>query len=277
TDKVFKAKELCDEVHVLIPVFPGTNCEFDVARAFEEEGAKAHIFVFRNLNEEAILTSIDEMAALMDKCQIFAIPGGFSSGDEPDGSAKFIVNVLQNEKIKAAVSRLRERDGLILGICNGFQALIKSGLLPYGEIKTMKDDDCTLYRNDINRHVSTMVTTRQVTNNSPWLANATVGEVHSIAVSHGEGKFVCDEAHLKHLIENGLIAFQYCDLAGNATMDAQYCVNGSTYAIEGIVSDDGHVLGKMGHSERYVEGVFKNIEGLKKQGIFKNGVNYFKK
>jgi len=277
TDKTFKSSHCVDEVKVLIPVFPGTNCEFDTKRAFEEEGASCRIFVFRNLTEQDVLESIDEMAALLDEVQIFAIPGGFSSGDEPDGSAKFIVNVLQNEKIKSALNRLRERDGLILGICNGFQALIKSGLLPYGEVKTLADTDSTLVKNDINRHISTMVKTRAASNNSPWLSGMNVGEVHSIAVSHGEGKFVVNEEELKKLIENGQIAFQYCDEEGNPTMDENYNYNGSTYAIEGIVSVDGHVLGKMGHSERYFTDVFKNIPGNKKQNIFANGVNYFRK
>ena len=277
TEKTFKSKTLVDEVNVLIPVFPGNNCEFDMKRAFEEEGAKCTIFVFKNLSEQDVNDSIDEMAALLDKTQIFAIPGGFSSGDEPDGSAKFIVNVLCNEKIKAALNRLRERDGLIIGICNGFQALIKSGLLPYGEVCELKDTDSTLYRNDINRHISCMVSTRAVSNNSPWLSGMNVGETHSIAVSHGEGKFVVSQENLEKLIANGQIAFQYADENGNATMDEHYNFNGSTYAIEGIVSEDGRVLGKMGHSERYFTDVFKNIPGNKKQSIFRNGVNYFEK
>lgn len=277
TKKTFKSKKCVDEVRVLIPVFPGTNCEYDTQRAFEEEGAVCTVFVFRNLTEQDVLNSIDEMATLLDQSQILAIPGGFSSGDEPDGSAKFIVNVLQNEKIKAAITRLKARDGLILGICNGFQALIKSGLLPYGEVKTLSESDATLVRNDINRHVSSMVRTRAVSNNSPWLQGMQVGEVHSIAVSHGEGKFVVNDKELKKLIKNGQIAFQYCDEEGTPSMDARVNLNGSTYAIEGIVSEDGHVLGKMGHSERYFTDVFKNIPGNKKQNIFANGVNYFRK
>lgn len=277
TKNSFKSEHLVDEVNVLIPVFPGNNCEYDMKRAFEEEGAKCTIFVFRNMSEQDVNESIDEMAALLDKTQIFAIPGGFSSGDEPDGSAKFIVNVLCNEKIKAALHRLKERDGLIIGICNGFQALIKSGLLPYGEVRTLSDHDSTLVKNDINRHISCMVNTRAVSNNSPWLSGMTVGEVHAIAVSHGEGKFVVQKEELEKLLKNGQIAFQYCDELGNATMDEHYNFNGSTYAIEGIVSEDGRVLGKMGHSERYFTDVFKNIPGNKKQSIFRNGVNYFKK
>ena len=277
THKTFKASKTVDEVKVLVPVFPGTNCEYDTKRAFEEEGASVEVFVFRNLDEQAILDSIDELADKIKGVQILAFPGGFSSGDEPDGSAKFIVNVLQNAKIKAAIKEFRANDGLILGICNGFQALIKSGLLPYGDIRTLDDSDCTLYRNDINRHISTIVTTRVASDNSPWLCGMEVGSTHSIPVSHGEGKFVCSEEHLQTLIENGQIAFQYCGEDGNAAVNPLGNVNGSTWAIEGIVSEDGHVLGKMGHSERYCEDVFRNIPGNKKQSIFRNGVQYFKK
>ncbi|MCI5773244.1 MAG: phosphoribosylformylglycinamidine synthase [Erysipelotrichaceae bacterium] len=277
TDKTFKASELTDEVKVLLAVFPGTNCEYDTSRAFEEEGATCTTFVFKNLTEQDVLTSIDQLAALIEKTNIFVIPGGFSSGDEPDGSAKFIVNVLQNAKIKAAIDNLRQRDGLILGICNGFQALIKSGLLPYGEIKALDKDDCTLYRNDINRHISCVANTRCTSNNSPWLASNDVGTVYQIPVSHGEGKFIVSPEKLDELLANGQVAFQYCDVEGNVNDLPQNNINGSTYAIEGIVSKDGHVLGKMGHSERYVQGTFKNIYGNKKQNIFKNGVNYFRK
>ncbi len=272
-----KSTHPVDQVFVTIPVFPGTNCEYDMKRAFEEEGAIGNIVVFRNLSEQDVHESIDELAAAIDACQIFAIPGGFSSGDEPDGSAKFIVNVLQNEKIKAAFDRLRERDGLIIGICNGFQALIKSGLLPYGEIRTLSEDDATLVKNDINRHISVMANTRVSSNNSPWLQDCKVSSVHSIPLSHGEGKFVVNQAQLESLIEHGQIAFQYCDEFGEASMDEHINYNGSTYAIEGIVSRDGRVLGKMGHSERFFEDVFVNIPGNKKQSIFANGVNYFKK
>ena len=275
--KSFKANDTTDHVKVLITVFPGTNCEYDTCRAFEEEGAECTVFVFKNMLEQDVMSSIDELAALIAKTNIFVIPGGFSSGDEPDGSAKFIVNVLQNVKIKKAIVDLRKRDGLILGICNGFQALIKSGLLPYGEIKSLGKDDCTLYRNDINRHISCIANTRCTSNNSPWLASNDVGTVYQIPVSHGEGKFIVDQEKLQQLIKNGQIAFQYCDIDGNVNDLAQNNINGSTYAIEGIVSEDGHVLGKMGHSERYVEGTFKNIYGNKKQNIFKNGVNYFRK
>lgn len=273
----FKSRYLVDEVHVCIPVFPGSNCEYDTARAFSEEGAIPHILVFRNETEEMIFDSIERFVALLDKCQIMALPGGFSSGDEPDGSAKFIVNVLQNEKVKNAVHALLDRDGLILGICNGFQALIKSGLLPYGRIQTLDQSAPTLFRNDINRHISTVVHTRVASNNSPWLAHEKVGSVHAIAVSHGEGKFVASQEMVEDLFDKGCVAFQYCDPEGNLTSDTNYNVNGSVCAIEGICSYDGHVLGKMGHSERYFEDVFKNIDGNKKQSIFASGVQYFKK
>ncbi|MDD6467041.1 MAG: phosphoribosylformylglycinamidine synthase [Erysipelotrichaceae bacterium] len=266
-----------DEVRVCIPVFPGTNCEYDMKRAFEDEGAKGTIVVFQNQSESQIFDSITRLVKELDRSHILAIPGGFSSGDEPDGSAKFIVNVLQNEHVKAAVERLLARDGLILGICNGFQALIKSGLLPYGTIKKMDGNDATLYRNTINRHVSTMAHTRVASNKSPWLQGFTIGEDHMIAMSHGEGRFVLEPEQLKQLQENGQIAFQYCDFNCNPTMDPVFNINNSDFAIEGIVSSDGHILGKMGHSERYQEGLFINIEGNKKQNIFKNGVDYFRK
>lgn len=275
--KTFKSKYPVDEVHVCIPVFPGNNCEYDTARAFKEEGAVPHILVFKNETEQMIFDSIDELVELLNKCQILAIPGGFSSGDEPDGSAKFIVNVLQNEKVKNAVHGLLDRDGLILGICNGFQALVKSGLVPYGRIQTLDENAPTLFRNDINRHISTVVQTRVASNNSPWLAHETVGDVYSIAVSHGEGKFVASSELVSKLFDEGCVAFQYCDLNGTLTSDAHYNVNGSVCAIEGITSFDGHVLGKMGHSERYCHDVFKNIPGKKKQSIFASGVSYFKK
>lgn len=277
TSTTFKSSHCVDEVNVMIPVFPGSNCEYDVARAFEHEGAKAHITVFRNETPEWIESSIQTFVDTLNKCQILAIPGGFSSGDEPDGSAKFIVNVLQNERIKQAVHDLLDRDGLILGICNGFQALVKSGLLPYGRIQTVTKDDVTLFRNDINRHISTVVTTRVASNNSPWLQGCSVGETHSIAISHGEGKFVCNDQMFNTLKEKGCIAFQYCTTDGQLSNASDVNVNGSTHAIEGIVSFDGHILGKMGHSERYYSDVFKNISGNKQQSIFANGVNYFKK
>ena len=273
----FKSVNTVDEVNVCIPVFPGTNCEYDIKRAFEDEGAKGNIIVFANQNEDMILDSIERLVNELNRSQILAIPGGFSSGDEPDGSAKFIVNVLKNEKVHKAVEDLLKRDGLILGICNGFQALIKSGLLPYGRIDDAKGDDPTLFLNSIHRHVSTMAHTRVASNKSPWLSSFKPGDDHMIAMSHGEGRFVCDEKTLNELIENGQIAFQYADYDNKPSMDSRFNINNSDLAIEGIVSKDGHILGKMGHSERYTEGLFKDIPGNKKQNIFKNGVDYFRK
>lgn len=275
SEKKYQSKVQVDTPLVFIPVFPGTNCEYDIARAFKDEGAETDIFVFNNQSADTIRESIEIMAEKISKANIIAFPGGFSSGDEPDGSAKYIVNVLQNETVKNAIHAFLDNDGLILGICNGFQALIKSGLLPYGRIQTPTDDAPTLFRNNINRHISTMVTTRVGSNNSPWLADMKVGELHKIAVSHGEGKFVCNAEDMKALYENGQIAFQYCDLEGNVTMNSEYNVNASYAAIEGITSIDGRILGKMGHSERYAEGTFQNIDGNKKQNIFRNGVRYF--
>ena len=275
-DREFVCQTPSQQVRVLIPVFPGSNCEYDTRRAFEEEGADVTIFVFRNQNEQAVLQSIDQLAALLDNSHILAIPGGFSAGDEPDGSAKFIVNVLQNEKVKTAVHRLLDRDGLILGICNGFQALIKSGLITHGRIQTLDQNTPTLARNTINRHISSVVHTRVASNRSPWLQGLHCGQVHAIPVSHGEGRLVADEQWIRRLFENGQVAFQYCDQEGNPTMDPAYNLNGSDWAIEGLISPDGKVLGKMGHSERYCSDVFKNIEGEKKQNIFANGVRYIR-
>ena len=205
------------------------------------------------------------------------IVGGFSSGDEPDGSGKFIANVLSNPKVNNAVQTLLKNDGLILGICNGFQALIKSGLLPYGDIESLNADSPTLFRNNINRHVSHIATTKVTSNKSPWLSSFKPGDCHSIAVSHGEGKFVASDEVIAKLFENGQVATQYVDLDGDPTMNGAYNLNGGSYAIEGITSPAGRIFGKMGHSERYEEGLFKNIEGEKLQNIFKNGVDYFKK
>ena len=272
-----KSKFPVDVVKVVIPAFPGTNCEYDVCRAFEKEGAVCEIVVFKNQSEQQILSSIMQLANSIETCQIFAIPGGFSSGDEPDGSAKFIVNVLQNETIKNAITDLLARDGLILGICNGFQALVKSGLLPYGEVRALNDTDATLYRNSISRHVSTMATTRVASTLSPWLNSFECGENHVIAMSHGEGRFVASADVINELVANGQIAFQFADEFGNATMDVANNINGSALAIEGITSIDGHILGKMGHSERYSDGLFKNIYGNKVQNIFRNGVDFFRK
>jgi phosphoribosylformylglycinamidine synthase len=266
-----------DEVVAYFPVFPGTNCDYDTEKRFRNAGATIKTSVFRNLTSQDIFDSIDEMAANIDNADIFVLSGGFSAGDEPDGSGKFIANVLNQDKIKDAINRLIERKGLILGICNGFQALIKSGLLPYGKLGEVKEDSPTLFRNDINRHVSQIVSTKVMTNGSPWLSSFSTGEVHSIAVSHGEGKFVVSLEEAKRLRDNGQIAFVYVDDDKELTTEAPYNPNGSNYAIEGIISPDGLILGKMGHSERYEEGLFKNISGDKSQNLFQNAVDYFKK
>ncbi len=240
-------------------------------------GAQAETFVIRNLTAKAISESVDTMVKMINNAQIIMLPGGFSAGDEPDGSGKFIATMFRNPKIKEAVTNLLEnRDGLILGICNGFQALIKLGLVPYGEILPMKDTSPTLTFNNIGRHVSQMVDTKIISNKSPWLALTEPGDIHTIAVSHGEGRFVATEEEIKALFASGQVATQYVDLEGNPTMESPYNPNGSMYAIEGITSLDGRVLGKMAHTERYSEGLMKNITGNKEQPIFKAGVQYFK-
>ena len=263
---------------VFIPAFPGTNCEYDSARAFEDAGAKASIKVFRNLNYANIEDSIETMVKEIESSQIVMIPGGFSAGDEPDGSAKFIATVFRNPRIAEAVNDLlTNRDGLMLGICNGFQALIKLGLVPYGEIKAVTSEDApTITYNNIGRHQAKVVTTRIASNKSPWLAGTQVGDLHSISISHGEGKFVANKETFDQLVANGQIATQYVDLDGNATYDIDYNPNGSFYAVEGITSVDGRILGKMGHSERIGKYTLKNIHGEKDQKIFESGVNYFK-
>ncbi len=263
---------------VFIPAFPGTNCEYDSARAFEDAGAKASIKVFRNLSYANIEDSIETMVKEIESSQIVMIPGGFSAGDEPDGSAKFIATVFRNPKIAEAVNDLlTNRDGLMLGICNGFQALIKLGLVPYGEIKPVTAEDApTITYNNIGRHQAKVVTTRIASNKSPWLAGTQVGDLHSISISHGEGKFVANKETFDQLVANGQIATQYVDLDGNATYDIDYNPNGSFYAVEGITSADGRILGKMGHSERIGKYTLKNIHGEKDQKIFESGVNYFK-
>lgn len=262
---------------VFIPVFPGVNCEYDTAAAFEAAGAKTDIFVIRNLTPDAIKESVEEMAKRMKQAQIMALPGGFSAGDEPDGSGKFMATMFRNPTLTEAVEDLlTNRDGLILGICNGFQALIKLGLVPYGHIVPLKDDSPTLTFNTIGRHISRMVDTKVVSNKSPWLSLCEPGDIHTIAVSHGEGRFVATEEEIKHLVANGQIGTQYVDLAGNPTMESPYNPNGSFYAVESVTSPDGRVLGKMGHSERYTDGLMKNIPGNKFQPIFLSGVQYFK-
>ena len=262
---------------VVIPTFPGTNCEYDTARAFSQAGAEADIYVFRNLTSAHIEESLAELAKKIKESQILMLPGGFSAGDEPDGSGKFISTVLRNPMIADAVMDLiKNRDGLVLGICNGFQALVKTGLVPYGEIREPKPGAPTLTFNDIGRHVACYATTRIASNLSPWLANTEVGDLHNIPFSHGEGKFYASEAEIKQLASSGQIATQYTDLAGNPSMDIAYNPNGSLYAIEGITSPCGHVFGKMGHTERRGSDIAKNIPGNKHQALFKAGVAYFK-
>ncbi len=260
-----------------LPVFPGTNCDYDTAKAFRRAGAEVEMSVLCNLGGDDILRSIDEMRAHIDRCHIFVLSGGFSAGDEPDGSAKFIVNVLNNDKIRSAIHALLDRGGLVLGICNGFQALVKSGLLPYGRLGMVTEESPTLFRNDINRHISQVVTTRVASVASPWLAGFEPGELHSIAVSHGEGKFVVSEELARRLFEAGQVAFQYAGPDGEATSEAPWNPNGSSYAIEGILSPDGRILGKMGHTERWEENLYKNIDGNKRQDLFGNAVAYFRK
>ena len=262
---------------VFIPVFPGNNCEYDSARAFEAAGAMADTFIVRNLTAAAIEESVEAMVKYIKNAQIVMIPGGFSAGDEPDGSGKFIATMFRNPRIKEAISDLLEnRDGLMLGICNGFQALIKLGLVPYGEIRDLSVASPTLTFNNIGRHISQIVTTRVVSNKSPWLSCCEPGEEHAIAVSHGEGRFYAPESVIKELFANGQVATQYVNMQGVPTMNTPYNPNGSLYAIEGITSPDGRILGKMGHSERFAPGLFRNIAGEKDQKLFKSGVNYFK-
>ena len=261
---------------VLIPVFPGTNCEYDTARAFENAGAEPEIFVIRNLTSEQIHESLDEFVKRVNESQIVMIPGGFSGGDEPEGSAKFITSFFRNPRLKDAVHELlKQRDGLMLGICNGFQALVKLGLVPYGEIVDLTEEAPTLTFNEIGRHQSMMVNTRIASNKSPWLMHTKVGDVHRIAISHGEGRFVASEELIRKMAENGQIATQYIDLAGEPTYSIRFNPNASVCAIEGITSPDGRVLGKMGHSERMGNYVCKNVPGVKDQLIFKAGVDYF--
>ena len=262
---------------VFIPVFPGTNCEYDSARAFERAGAKVITKVFRNLDAEDIRGSVDEFEKAIGQAQMIMFPGGFSAGDEPDGSAKFFATAFQNAKIKEAVEKLlNERDGLALGICNGFQALIKLGLVPYGKIVGQTDDAPTLTYNTIGRHISKMVYTKVVTNKSPWLQGAQLGGVYTNPASHGEGRFVASEEWLDKLFANGQVATQYCDPEGNISMNEEWNVNGSYRAIEGITSPDGRVLGKMAHSERRGDHVAINIYGEQDLKIFESGVKYFK-
>ncbi|MGN0482821.1 MAG: phosphoribosylformylglycinamidine synthase [Lachnospiraceae bacterium] len=276
-DDIYVCKNKVAKPTVFIPVFPGTNCEYDSAKAFERAGANVITKVFKNLNAEDIRDSVEIFEKSINQAQIVMFPGGFSAGDEPEGSAKFFATAFRNEKIKEAVMKLlNERDGLALGICNGFQALIKLGLVPYGEIRQQTEDSPTLTYNTIGRHISKMVYTKVVSNKSPWLANAQLGSTYVTPASHGEGRFVASKEWIDKLFANGQVATQYVDLDGNASMDEEWNVNGSYSAIEGITSPDGRVLGKMAHVERRGDAVAMNIYGEQDLKIFESGVEYFK-
>ena len=275
SNAVIKVKETIEKPVVYIPVFPGTNSEYDSAKAFEKEGAEVNLVPFVTLNEEAIVKSVETMVDNIGKANILFFAGGFSAADEPDGSAKFIVNILLNEKVRVAIDSFIVRGGLIIGICNGFQALVKSGLLPYGNFEDASSTSPTLFYNDANQHVAKMVETRIANTNSPWLAGVQVGDIHAIPVSHGEGKFVVTAEEFAELRANGQIFSQYVDFDGKPSMDSKYNPNGSVNAIEGITSKNGQIIGKMGHSERYEDGLFQNIPGNKDQHLFASAVKYF--
>ena len=276
-DSIYVCKNKVAKPRVFIPVFPGSNCEYDSARAFKRAGAEPVIRIFRNQNAQDIKDSAEEFAAEIAKVQMIMFPGGFSAGDEPDGSAKFFATAFRNERMKEEVEKLlNERDGLVLGICNGFQALIKLGLVPEGKIVGQDENSPTLTFNTINRHISKMAYLRVCSNKSPWLAKAALGGVYTSPASHGEGRFVAPEDVYRKLYENGQIATRYCDPDGRVTMDEEWNINGSIYAVEGITSPDGRVFGKMCHSERRDEGVAMNIYGEQDMLIFESGVEYFK-
>lgn len=261
-----KSKKPVDEVKVVIPAFPGTNSEYDTARAFERAGARAEVVIFRNKDNKALQESLDELAEKISKAQILAIPGGFSLGDEPGGSGKFIANVIRSEKVKKAIETLLEdNDGLILGICNGFQALVKTGLLPYGKIKDLEEDDPTLTYNTCSRHIARLVDTVVMSNNSPWLAKLEEGKTYKVPISHGEGRFIASEEAIKEILDKEQVALCYQDAP-----------NGSLLNVEALMSEDGKILGKMGHSERFVENTFKNIRDMELEDIFTAGVEFFK-
>jgi phosphoribosylformylglycinamidine synthase len=277
TKEIYICRNKVAKPTVFIPVFPGTNCEYDSAKAFERAGADTIVKVFKNQNADDIRDSVDEFVKAIEKSQIIMFPGGFSAGDEPEGSAKFFATAFRNAKMTEAVNKLlSERDGLALGICNGFQALIKLGLVPYGQIQMQTADSPTLTYNTISRHISKMVYTKVVTNKSPWLAGAELGKTYCNPASHGEGRFVAPEEWLDKLFANGQVATQYVNEAGEPTMDEEWNVNGSYRAIEGITSPDGRVLGKMAHSERRGDSVAINIYGEQDLKIFESGVAYFK-
>ncbi len=262
---------------VLIPAFPGTNCEYDSAKAVEDAGAKAKIIVINNLTADGISRSIEKFAKELESAQMIFIPGGFSGADEPDGSGKFITAFFRNAAIKEQVTNLLERrDGLMCGICNGFQALIKLGLVPFGKITDTDENSPTLTYNTIGRHQSRLVRTRVASNKSPWLAKTNVGDIYTVPISHGEGRFIADEALIRELAKNGQIATQYVDLDGFATNDIHFNPNNSMYAIEGITSPDGRVFGKMGHSERIGSNLYKNVIGEYDIKMFASAVEYFK-
>lgn len=271
------APEKFAKPRIFIPVFPGTNCEYDTARVFERAGGAADVFVVRNLTGNDVEESLAEMKKRIDNSQIVMIPGGFSGGDEPEGSGKFIATAFRNPQVKDAVmNMLKNRDGLMLGICNGFQALVKLGLVPYGEIRDLDADMPTLTFNTIGRHISRMAYTRIASNKSPWFANVETGDIHTIALSHGEGRFIASPEMVAQLAANGQIATQYVNLDGKATYDSEWNPNGSVASIEGILSPDGRILGKMGHSERIGNDIASNVPGAKNQKLFEAGVNYFK-
>lgn len=260
----------------VIPVFPGTNCEYDTMRAVERAGGTADTVIIRNISPAALEESALELERAINGAQMLILPGGFSGGDEPDGSAKFITSFFRNPSItEATYNLLYKNDGLILGICNGFQALVKLGLLPYGEIRAMDEDSPTLTHNLIGRHQSKYVLTRVASVKTPWLSACSVGDIHAVPVSHGEGRFVAKEGLLKTLMEKGQIAFQYVDVNGNPSMDISVNPNGSAMSIEGIISPDGRILGKMGHSERSGAYIAQNIPFNKQQPLFEGGIKYF--
>ena len=262
---------------VLIPAFPGTNCEYDSARAVRDAGAEPEILVVNNMSADGIQRSVDRFARALDDAQMVFIPGGFSGGDEPDGSGKFITAFFRNAAVKEGVTRLlEERDGLMCGICNGFQALIKLGLVPYGKIIDTDENCPTLTFNTISRHQSRIVRTRVASNQSPWLALTNVGDVYNVPISHGEGRFLASPELITQLAANGQIATQYVDLNGNATTDVRFNPNDSMYAIEGITSPDGRVFGKMGHSERIGQGLYRNVPGEYDIRMFEAAVKYFR-
>ena len=276
-DSIYVCRQKIAKPTVFIPVFPGTNCEYDSAKAFERAGANVITKVFKNLTAQDIRESVEAFEKAIGQSQIIMFPGGFSAGDEPDGSAKFFATAFQNEKMKEAVMKLlQERDGLALGICNGFQALVKLGLVPYGEITGQKEDSPTLTFNTINRHISKMVYTKVVSNQSPWLAKAELGATYVNPASHGEGRFVAPKEWIDKLFANGQVATQYADINGQVSMDEEWNVNGSYAAIEGITSPDGRCFGKMAHSERRDNAVAMNIYGEQDLKIFEAGVEYFR-